>query len=291
MVLVGPRTFCPISWICKKQGAISHSSTEAEIIALDAGLRMEGIPLVSLWELVIDTFAPEKKEAKPNWYAELNSENGPRKEANQKPEREVASLTHSDPLNIDYVPPSIPDDSYLWKHRAKLVICEDNDAVITMCTKGRSTTMRHVLRVHRVDLDTLWERLRTDPSLSMRYVGTKQQLADILTKGSFTKTVWDELRELIQTGPGYKKAPEKQNKLSGAVAHQATGQKIQKCKSDLATLRRCFNAKFAEMNANRFLLIVLKVNYWILGPLLHLHLLHLLYCIIFCRPAQAKLCA
>ncbi|WP_288992749.1 DNA (cytosine-5-)-methyltransferase, partial [uncultured Marinobacter sp.] len=227
MVLVGPRTFCPISWICKKQGAISHSSTEAEIIALDAGLRMEGIPLVSLWELVIDTFAPEK-EAKPN---------GPQKEANT---REVAS-THRDPLNIDYVPPSIPDDSYLWKHRAKLVICEDNDAVITMCTKGRSTTMRHVLRVHRVDLDTLWERLRTDPSLSMRYVGTKQQLADILTKGSFTKTVWDELRELIQTGPGYKKAPEKQSKLCSAVAHQATGQQIEKCKSDLAILRHCAN--------------------------------------------------
>ena len=61
MVLAGPRTFCPISWICKKQGAISHSSTEAEIIALDAGMRMEGIPLVSLWELIIDVFAPEEK--------------------------------------------------------------------------------------------------------------------------------------------------------------------------------------------------------------------------------------
>jgi hypothetical protein len=64
MALVGPRTFCPISWICKKQGAISHSSTEAEIIALDTGLRMEGIPLISLWELVIDMFAPEKTNDK-----------------------------------------------------------------------------------------------------------------------------------------------------------------------------------------------------------------------------------
>ena len=66
-------------------------------------------------------------------------------------------------LDVDSVPPAIPEDSYLWKHRAKLSICEDNDAVITMCKKGRSTIMRHLLRVHRVDLDTLWERLRTDP--------------------------------------------------------------------------------------------------------------------------------
>ena len=102
--------------------------------------------------------------------------------------------------------------------------------------------MRHVMRVHRVNLDTLWERLRTDPSLSMRFVGTKQQLADILTKGSFTKIVWDELRELIQTGPGYKKSPERTSKkgqVSGAVAHSATCIEIEKCKSDLAILKHC----------------------------------------------------
>ena len=34
LVLVGPRTFVPLSWFCKKQGAVSHSSSEAEIIAL-----------------------------------------------------------------------------------------------------------------------------------------------------------------------------------------------------------------------------------------------------------------
>ena len=48
LCLVGPNTFCPISWLCKKQGAVSHSSTEAEIVALDAALRMEGIPCLDL---------------------------------------------------------------------------------------------------------------------------------------------------------------------------------------------------------------------------------------------------
>ena len=40
----GSRTFVPISWMCKKQTSVSHSSTESEIISLDAGLRLDGIP-------------------------------------------------------------------------------------------------------------------------------------------------------------------------------------------------------------------------------------------------------
>ena len=37
-------TFVPISWMCKKQTSVSHSSTESEIISLDAGLRLDGFP-------------------------------------------------------------------------------------------------------------------------------------------------------------------------------------------------------------------------------------------------------
>ena len=38
-----------ISWMCKKQNSDSHSSTEAEVISLDAGLRMDGIHALDLW--------------------------------------------------------------------------------------------------------------------------------------------------------------------------------------------------------------------------------------------------
>ena len=41
------------SWMCKKQTAVSHSSTESEIISLDAGLRMGGIPALHLWDLIV----------------------------------------------------------------------------------------------------------------------------------------------------------------------------------------------------------------------------------------------
>ena len=48
--LIGPRTCVPISWMCKKIGAVCHSSTEAEVVSLDTALRMEGIPHLHLWE-------------------------------------------------------------------------------------------------------------------------------------------------------------------------------------------------------------------------------------------------
>ena len=49
----GSHTFVPISWMCKKQTSVSHSSTESEIIYLDAGLRMDGIPALDLWDLIV----------------------------------------------------------------------------------------------------------------------------------------------------------------------------------------------------------------------------------------------
>jgi hypothetical protein len=58
LCLVGPRTFVPISWMCKKQGAVSHSSSEAEVIALDAATRLEGIPALLLWEVALQVFPP-----------------------------------------------------------------------------------------------------------------------------------------------------------------------------------------------------------------------------------------
>ena len=43
----------PISWMCKKQSAVSHSSSESEIISLDIGLRLDGLPALELWDLIV----------------------------------------------------------------------------------------------------------------------------------------------------------------------------------------------------------------------------------------------
>ena len=45
--------------------------------------------------------------------------------------------------------------------------------------------MRHVSRTHRVALDWLFDRVNLDPKIQIKYIDTKNQLADILTKGNF----------------------------------------------------------------------------------------------------------
>ena len=62
---LGSRKFVPISWICKKQTSVSHSSTESEIISLDAGLRMNGLLALDLWELVIEVLGMNLRIPKP----------------------------------------------------------------------------------------------------------------------------------------------------------------------------------------------------------------------------------
>ena len=53
LCIFGSRTFVPKSWMCKKQISVSNSSTESEIISLDAGLRLDGIPALDLWDLIV----------------------------------------------------------------------------------------------------------------------------------------------------------------------------------------------------------------------------------------------
>ena len=53
LCVFGSHTFVPISWMCKTQTSVSHSSTESGIISLDAGLRLDGIPALDLWDLIV----------------------------------------------------------------------------------------------------------------------------------------------------------------------------------------------------------------------------------------------
>ena len=53
--------------------------------------------------------------------------------------------------------------------------------------------MRHVSRTHRFPLDWLFDRINLDPKIQIKYIDTKNQLADILTKGNFTRDEWNHL--------------------------------------------------------------------------------------------------
>ena len=84
----------------------------------------------------------------------------------------------------------VPSNTHLSEKESQLYIFEDNEAVIKMIIKGRSPTMRHVSRTHRVALDWLFDRINLDPKVQIKYVESKKQLADILTKGTFTRDGW-----------------------------------------------------------------------------------------------------
>ena len=57
--------------------------------------------------------------------------------------------------------------------------------------------MRHVFRTHRVALDWLFDRINLDSKIQVKYIDTKNQLADILTKGNFTRDEWNHLLTLF----------------------------------------------------------------------------------------------
>ena len=83
------------------------------------------------------------------------------------------------------------------RQEASLYVFEDNEAVIKMIIKGKSPTMRHVSRTHRVALDWLFDRINLDSKIQIKYIDTKNQLADILTKGNFTRDEWNHLLNLF----------------------------------------------------------------------------------------------
>ena len=53
--------------------------------------------------------------------------------------------------------------------------------------------MRHVSRTHRVAFDRLFDRIKLDTNIQIKYIDTKNQLADKLTKGNFSRDEWNHL--------------------------------------------------------------------------------------------------
>ena len=52
MVIQGKHTRFPVAGASKRQGCVSHSTPEAEIVAADFALRSMGVPVVDLWRIV-----------------------------------------------------------------------------------------------------------------------------------------------------------------------------------------------------------------------------------------------
>ena len=99
MCLVGPYTFVPLNRFAKKHGAVPHSSTEAEVFSFDAALRMLGLPVLALWDLVIEILGDRKVTN-----SVLASTGRPAAEQAKKIQPKVVDPVYSVFDNIDYIP-------------------------------------------------------------------------------------------------------------------------------------------------------------------------------------------
>ena len=106
LCIFGSHTSVPISWMCKKQTSVSHSCTEAEIISVDPGLRMDGIPAIDLWDLVKEVF-----DSSPNQFNNTkdqargnSSRNTTSNKHNQNQTKVSTQHDNFDLTNVDHVP-------------------------------------------------------------------------------------------------------------------------------------------------------------------------------------------
>ena len=126
----------------REAGAVFHSRTESERISFEAGLRTDGTLQIGECVLLDILYCRS---------AQGNCERDGR-------EGVIPTHSHFDTCvfeSIDHVPPNIPNST----HTTSLYIFEDNAAVFQMINKGRSQNLRHVTRMHRVDMDYLFERV------------------------------------------------------------------------------------------------------------------------------------
>ena len=84
-----------------------------------------------------------------------NQKDQVRGDPSKSPTRQKIHGTIDDLDSVNFISSNVNSS----RKEAQLYIFEDNEAVIKMIIKGRSPTMRHVSRTHRVALDWFFDRI------------------------------------------------------------------------------------------------------------------------------------
>ena len=141
--------------------SFTHTSTEAEIISLDADSRMDGIPALDLWDLVKEVF-----HSSPNQFNSTKDQVRGNSSRNTTSNKQTQNQTKVPTQHVNYYLSDVdyaPSNAKFSRFGAMLYTFEDNEAVIKIIINGRSPTMRHVSRTHGVVLDWLFDRINLDP--------------------------------------------------------------------------------------------------------------------------------
>ena len=136
---------------------------ESEIISLDAGLRLDGIRALDLWDLIVSVLGNTAQNRIERGDPLLNK-------------REACTPTHtihkrkqSQRVTNDWTMLIFISSNVNSSHQeALLQMFADNEAVIKIIKGRRSPTMRHVSRTHRVALGWLFDRINLDSKIQIK---------------------------------------------------------------------------------------------------------------------------
>ena len=140
---------------------------------------MDWLPALDLWDTVIEVLRSINNNAQPKHTS--MQETGATLHSKTKAQKVKRRQKIDQLSDVDYV----STNTHSPQNESQLYTFEENEAVIKMIIRGRSPTKRRVSRTHRVAPDWLFDRINLDPKIQIKYVDTKHQLADILTKGQF----------------------------------------------------------------------------------------------------------
>ena len=143
---------------------------------------MDGKPALNLWDLIVTDLHGNTNQSK------LVQGN-----LSASPTRKKSHGMIDDLDNVDFISSNVHSS----RQESLLYVFEDNEAMIKMIIKGRSPTMRHVSRIHRVAHDWLFDRINLDPKIQNQIHRHQEPTCRHLDKGNFKRDEWNHLLTLF----------------------------------------------------------------------------------------------
>ena len=112
-----------------KKTSVSHGSTESEIISLDAGLRIDGLPALDLWHMVIEMLRSTNNNAQ--FSQTSHQETGAILDSKTKTQHVKRKQKDEQLSEVDYV----PTKTHSSQGESQLYIFEDNEACPDVWTR------------------------------------------------------------------------------------------------------------------------------------------------------------
>ena len=115
-------------------------------------MRLDGIYTLDLWDLIVLVLGHTIQTHDKTVNSEVNCDEN---HGSSKRSQGMVNVLN----NIDCVPSNV----HFLRHKVCMFVFDDNEAVILMIFKRRSSTMRHDSRTHKVALDLLFDRINLVP--------------------------------------------------------------------------------------------------------------------------------